>query len=93
MRACPSTVTVALMRLAFQTIAFTLILKKWPRSWTQGERHSRMGFSLPLPFSVSVSVSVSIPVSVPVPVVPVPIAVSENRVGRKGRPRWSRSSG
>lgn len=84
MRACPSaiTVTVALMRLHFQTIAFTLVLKKWPRSWTQWKCHSWVGFSLSLPFSV------------PFPVVPVPLAVSEHRVGRMSRPRqWSRSSG
>jgi hypothetical protein len=89
MRACPSAVTiaVALMRLAFQSITFTLVLNKWPRSWTQWKRHGWVGFSISIPFSVS------LPVSLPFPFpLPVPLAVSQYRVGRKGS-RWSRSSG
>jgi hypothetical protein len=52
-------VAVTMMGLAFQTIAFTLVLEKG--TWWNGHRFA--GFSIPFYFSVPVSVPVPVSIS------------------------------
>jgi hypothetical protein len=70
--------TVAMMHLAFQTIAFTLVLEKRAR-W---KGHGSAGLSFPFSFPVSVSFSISVPIPIP-----LALTVSVHRARGKGRPR------
>jgi hypothetical protein len=81
------TVSVAMVHLAFQTIAFTLVLKEGCWTRTQWEGHGRAGlsFPLPLPFPVSISISLSLPVSIPVPI-SLALALPD-RASDESRPR------
>jgi hypothetical protein len=73
-------VAVTMMDLAFQTIAFTLVLEK--RTWRNGHRWAGLSF----PFSISLPVPVPVPIS-------LAFTVPVYGPGGKGRPRQRSRSG
>jgi hypothetical protein len=79
-------VAVTMMDLAFQTIAFTLVLEK--RTWRNGHRCAGLSFPFPFPFSLPVPVPVPVPVSIS-----LAFTVPVYRPGGKGRSRQRSRSG
>ena len=77
-------VSIAMARLAFQTIAITFVIKKgaWTRTQLKGHRWAGLSFpiSIPIPLPISFSSSVPVPVS-------LTFTVPDNCAGGEGRPR------
>ena len=79
-------VSVAMVRLAFQTIAVTLVLKKgtWTRTQLKGHRWVRVSF----PISISIPRPISFTSSFPIPIsVSLAFTVPDDCAGGEGRPR------
>lgn len=79
------TVSVAMVRLAFQTVAITLLIKKgtWTSTQLKGHRWARVSF----PISISIPLPISFTSSFPIPIPVSLFTVPDDCAGGEGRPR------